>query len=249
MTNVQTRSQSLSNRLVNISNAYLGAVYNALSSRVLRIPEKRFAEASKSRKELSHTGVYLLVERAEVAGERSRVYVGEAEDLRTRLKQHADKRDDWTEALVFTRKSNELNKAHVKYLESVLYDALCSADRYEVTNGNTPTRSSLHETDQYAMEDFAERVKLLTGVLGHPMFVDLAPTFLQPTAPEETELIFELGVPHTNLIARMRRTDEGYVVLKGSHARNSLVDSMKTASRNARRCRTRSWRRAISAGR
>ena len=169
-----------------------------------------------------------------MAGERSRVYVGEAEDLRTRLKQHTDKRDDWTEALVFTRKSNELNKAHVKYLESVLYDALRSADRYEVTNGNTPTRSSLHETDQYAMEDFAERVKLLTGVLGHPMFVDLAPAFLQPTAPEETELIFELGVPRTNLIARMRRTDEGYVVLKGSHARNSLVDSMKTASRNAR---------------
>ena len=32
----------------------------------------------------------------------------------------------------------------------------------------------------------------------------------------------------------MKRTDEGYVVLKGSHARNSLVDSMNSSNRNAR---------------
>ena len=178
--------------------------------------------------------MYLLVCRADATGERSRVYIGETEDLRTRLKQHTETREDWTEALVFTRKSNELNKAHVTHLEHVLYEALRSADRYEVTNGNTPARSSLHESDTYAMEDFAERVKLLTGVLGHPMFVNLAEAYTTPSESAAPDLLFKLGVPKSSLEARMKRTDEGYVVLKGSHARNSLVDSMKSSSHNAR---------------
>ena len=53
-------------------------------------------------------------------------------------------------------------------------------------------------------------------------------------APGETELIFELGVPKSDRLARMRRIDEGYVVLKGSHARAHLVESMNATSRIAR---------------
>lgn len=195
----------------------------------MRIPRKQFATAAKSRSELKHTGVYLLVGRADVAGERNRVYVGEAEELGKRILQPRTPEIEWTDALVFTRKSNELNKAHVKYLENILFDKLKSANRYDLMNGKTPTRSSLHETDEYAMEDFAERIELLTGVLGHPMFVSL----LKPEQSEiETaatsisdDLLFRMGVPKSNLKAQMRRTDEGYVILAGSYARKETVTS------------------------
>ena len=96
-------------------------------------------------------------------------------------------------------------------------------------NSKTPTRSSLHETDKYAMEDFAERIELLTGVLGRPMFVSLSNASAQVAAVADSstvdELIFQMQVPKSTLSAQLRRTDEGYVVLAGSYARKEIVAS------------------------
>ena len=79
-------------------------------------PVRSLAEA-KQRKELSRTGVYVLVGPPEDSG-LPRFYVGEGDPIRPRLEQHAAKKDFWTTCIAFTSKDENLNKAHVQYLEA-----------------------------------------------------------------------------------------------------------------------------------
>ena len=86
------------------TGTWIAELDNCWDGKDLRVPRKQFAAAAKSRSELKHTGVYLFVGRADVAGERNRVYVGEAEELGKRILQPRTPEIEWTDALVFTRK-------------------------------------------------------------------------------------------------------------------------------------------------
>jgi excinuclease UvrABC nuclease subunit len=65
---------------------------------------------------LTSTGVYLLFGRQEDM--MNQVYIGEAESIIKRLNQHMNQKDFWNETIVFISKDENLNKAHIKYLEA-----------------------------------------------------------------------------------------------------------------------------------
>ena len=67
------------------------------------------------REELSSPGVYLLTGEDSDTGDKT-IYIGEAEDVRKRIKNHIDK-DFWNSATVFISKDDNLTKSHIKYLE------------------------------------------------------------------------------------------------------------------------------------
>src|ERR1035441_3006207 len=56
-------------------------------------------------------------------------YIGEAEVIRERLKQHKTK-EFWVTAVVFVRKDENLTKAHVRYLESRLLAEAAKVNRF-----------------------------------------------------------------------------------------------------------------------
>ena len=70
------------------------------------------------REELEKAGVYILTGADPLSGS-PLAYIGEAEVIRDRLKQHKTK-EFWTSAIVFVSKDENLTKAHVRYLESRL---------------------------------------------------------------------------------------------------------------------------------
>jgi hypothetical protein len=53
-------------------------------------------------------------------GDLPTVYVGEGDPTRPRLEQHFARKDFWTSLILFTSKDENLNKAHVPYLEARL---------------------------------------------------------------------------------------------------------------------------------
>ena len=87
------------------------------------------------------------------------------------MENHLAQKDFWNEAITFISKDNNLNKAHVKYLESRLYEIAKDTDRYNLTNSNSPTKSSISESDQSEMEEFIENIKLLVNSLGFKIAV------------------------------------------------------------------------------
>ena len=120
------------------------------------------------REDLKSPGVYLLLGKNEDG--KGLVYIGEAENILTRLNQHVSGKDFWTETIAFISKDKNLNKAHIKYLENRLFDIAKSVDRYDIHNENKPTQSSISELDQAEMEEFIENIKLLTNTLGHKVW-------------------------------------------------------------------------------
>ncbi|WP_342559792.1 GIY-YIG nuclease family protein [Psychrobacillus sp. FSL W7-1457] len=64
------------------------------------------------------------------------IYIGEAEEVYTRLQSHLREKDFWNEVIVFISKDDNLNKAHIKYIENKLHEKAKVTNRYEVLIGN-----------------------------------------------------------------------------------------------------------------
>jgi hypothetical protein len=107
----------------------------------------------QTRKEFSGPGVYALIGRTE-SGNQPAIYIGEADVARSRLNQHVKGEDFWTRFVLFASKDANLNKAHVRYLESRLVKLARDAKNAEVLNGNMPATPQLSESDLADMESF-----------------------------------------------------------------------------------------------
>jgi hypothetical protein len=82
------------------------------------------------RDEFDRPGVYALLGPRESGAKK--IYIGEADVLRDRLKQHGAKKDFWTNLIAFTSSDENLNKAHVRYLEARLVKLAKMANQWLV---------------------------------------------------------------------------------------------------------------------
>ena len=119
------------------------------------------------REELDKAGVYILSGVDPLSGS-PLAYIGEAEVIRDRLKQHKSK-EFWISAIVFVSKDENLTKAHVRYLESELLQAAAQVGRFTLEQ-NQAGGSRLPESDREDMEVFLSRIRQLLPVLGSDLF-------------------------------------------------------------------------------
>ena len=102
-----------------------------------------------ARDELESSGVYFLLGVNAETGA-SLAYIGEAEVIRDRLKQHKPK-DFWNSVVVFVSKDENLTKAHIRYLENRLLQEAKTTGRYALENTNS-SNPKLPESDREDME-------------------------------------------------------------------------------------------------
>jgi len=189
------------------------------TGKAYRIPRGKVKDCT-DRSELKTTAVYLLFGKAESSTTKPKVYIGEAENAYSRLVQHVSEKEFWNESVVFISKDENLNKAHIKYLESRLYEIAFSANRYEIQNGNTPTKSSISEADQAEMEEFIEYIRMLINTMGFKVFEPIVKT---DTANAKREELLIKAARGAN--ARGKRVSDGFVVFKGSEIAMDTVPS------------------------
>lgn len=201
-----------------------------------RIPRTLIKE-TPVREDLHHCGIYMLIGNPEFSDSQPPVYIGEAEDVQNRLEQHlkSTDKDFWITTIVFISKDNNLNKAHIKYIENRLYEIACESGRYEIRNGNIPTRSSLSEFDVAEMEEFIDKLRLLTNTLGYKIFEPLvihpesshrAESVDQQSKNTEPEILYlEARKEGRKANAAGQQTTEGFVVFKGSEGPVNEVES------------------------
>ena len=115
---------------------------------------------AKDRKDLARTGVYVLVGPPEESG-LIRCYIGEGDPIKPRLEDHASKKEFWTRCIAFTSKDENLNKAHVQWIESRLISLATRAKRCVLENGNAPSLPSLSEADAADAEPVKKNANLL----------------------------------------------------------------------------------------
>ena len=190
------------------------------SGKAYKIPRIKIKDCT-DRDDLTSTGVYLLFGKDDDGNEQ--VYIGEAESILKRLNQQLTQKDFWNEAIVFISKDENLNKAHIKYLENRLHDIAKSANRYKIENSIIPTRSSISESDRAEMEEFIEYIKMLVNTLGHKVFDEK-----REFKPKQKQEIFFIKAAR-NADGQGEPTSDGFVVFKGSKAAAIIVNSMSTS--------------------
>jgi hypothetical protein len=179
---------------------------------------------AKSRKEFSRAGVYILTGPAD-SGELPKVYIGEAETIGNRLSQHAIKKDFWTSVAFFVSKDDNLNKAHVQYLESLLVSLATQAKRCKLDNATEPNLPSLSEADQADVEAFFDEMLLCLPAIGINVFEK------PPQKRDDVTLLFCQGA---GVLARGYESTDGFVVMKGSEGRGVVTKGCKEGVRNIR---------------
>ncbi len=162
-----------------------------------------------AREESQKSGVYILTGIDPGTG-RKAVYIGEAESVRDRVRDHLNK-DFWNQIAFFTSKDENLTRAHIRYLEGRLIEQAKNAGRADVKN-NQGSGSKLPESDREDMESFLEKIHQLLPVLGIEVLV---PTTASTTGPNKIDTLF---CEIKGLKATGHLTPNGIVVLAGSQA-------------------------------
>ena len=199
-------------------------------------------EKCKERDDLKQSGVYFLFGTSDQTG-KSVVYIGQAgarkngEGILNRLQEHKrnPEKDYWTEAIVFTTTNNSFGPTEISYLENRFCSLASEAKRYEVKNGNDPTPGNVTEEKESELEEFIDYAIVIMGTLGHKVFVPLIEVSTRENliVEDNSEKVFYLKrkIRKSGQVieAKCKQTNEGFVVLQGSHI--EIIDSQSIPTR------------------
>lgn len=181
------------------------------------------------RSETSRTGIYILLGDDPESFGGTLAYIGEGDEVRTRLKQHARPeeqggKDFWDRAIVLTSKDANLTKAHARYLESCFITLAQQARRSRLINGTAPPPLPLPEADVSDMEYFIAQAKIILPVLGVNILRSTAAAVSHATETTSASVnssspVFELHLKNDGISATAREIDGEFTVLEGSGAR------------------------------
>jgi hypothetical protein len=181
-----------------------------------------------ARPEVRRTGVYILVGPSDSSSSKLAVYVGEGDDVWSRIVSHDATKDFWTWVVLFVSKDDNMTKAHVRWLEGTLVREITAAKKAEINNGNEPSGGKLPEVDTADMQTFFENMRLVLPVLGVNVF---AVEEAHATASEGA-LVLELKWEDAKAECVVR--DGQFIVRSGAYARVKEVDSLGDSTRALR---------------
>ena len=199
------------------------------NGRVYKISRNDLNEFAK-RSDSEFTGVYFLFGKDE--DNNDTVYVGEAEKMLVRLKQHLKDHNYWTDCVVVISKDNNLNKAHVKFLENKFYNLANDAKRATIINNTVPTCSTISEFDESMLEEFIETAKLLVNTLGYKVFDKIDVSAMENNEDKQNIFIIKAarGADAKGLLVA-----DGFLVVKGSRMARDTAPSMSANLVNLRK--------------
>lgn len=192
--------------------------------RIYKVSRNELREFEK-RNDAKNTGVYFLFGKDD--NNETTIYIGEAENILTRLKQHISDNNYWNDAIAIISNNDFLNKAHIKYLENEFYSLAYNAARAVLVNRTVPTRSSVSEYDEAMLQGFINDTKLLVNTLGYNVF-DSVSTDCDDTAP----LFYINAARGATGIGKM--VSGGFAVLKGSVISSSVTNSYTSGNSKRR---------------
>lgn len=176
---------------------------------------------------LNSPGVYVLLGDDPSDDVDTQVYIGQAEDVSVRLRQHVkdDAKDWWRTSIVFQSGNQSLNRAHISFLESELVRLATEARRVNVANGNQPGTPHMAAVDRAVASGFLAEMLAIFPVIGVDAFERPAPT----TSVERRYFLDERDARGEGVVR-----SEGFLVFAGAVARTDAAPSFPKAGERLR---------------
>lgn len=189
-----------------------------------KIPRSHL-DKCKERQDLKQSGVYFLFGRND--NNEEVVYVGQAgirkngEGVLFRVAEHLKDKEYFSDAVILTTQNNSFGPTEISYLENKFTNLAREIERFKVRNENEPNAGNVTEEKESELEDFVVYSKMVLGVLGYKIFVPLIKTekdnnIVENTAETLLYLHSKSKKSNRTIKATCKRTNEGFVVLKGS---------------------------------
>lgn len=188
----------------------------------VKIPRVELSSCNND--DITKPGVYFLFCKEDDGSDS--VYIGEAENVQERLKQHVrDYQSDketyyWNTAVIFV--GRDLNKAMIRYLENQFVQIARESKRYLVLTKNTYQNTVLKDSQKAVMEEFIDNVKTLINALGYKVLEPLVQADL-PSSKIDNEVLY---ITSGSVNARGMVTSEGFVVLSGTTVNETTAQSL-----------------------
>ena len=168
------------------------------------IPRAKLDYAGK-RNELKNVGIYFLIGSSDIDSKPA-LYIGEAEDCLTRLKQHNKTKDFWNVAIAIISKTQYFTKTHIKFLESQCYLEAQKAGRFKIENPSVPNTPFVSESMEADLIDNFDTIRTLVATLGYPIFDQIK-------KPTQKDVLYCKG---KDAMAEGEYTEDGLIVFSGS---------------------------------
>lgn len=191
-----------------------------------------------ARPELNRSGIYILTGQyinplsAFGDSKKSTIYIGETDQLASRLKRHnmpenSGGKDFWDRVCIISSKDEHLTKGHIKYLEAALIESALQAKLCNIENSQQAPYINLPEAAKNDMESFLDKIRIILPVLGYD-FLN------RPLSRENLEQEdknkgypspqrFVLTLPTQNIKAIAEQVKGHFFVLAQSEARGEWV--------------------------
>lgn len=183
--------------------------------------------------ELSSPGIYFLISK-NITTTQITLYVGEADEVNSRLKNHLSGKDWWDTFVCFISKDGNLTKAHVRYLEKRFYQiAKENTTAFDLQNSSEPPGPKLPQSDIDYLEEYLKDMIFVLQNLG---LLDFAKTSDQEERIKTSNSeIFYLNLTtdrvdenKNQLQGKLIITQDGYRLLKGSFIEKTERQSFHT---------------------
>ncbi|MFA5321443.1 MAG: GIY-YIG nuclease family protein [Smithella sp.] len=123
------------------------------------------------RSEFNTPGVYILKGTSEGSGDDlPTIYIGQGDEIRTRLESHFINKDFWDWGYIFVSKGTALNRAHTTWLEHALIDLAHNAGQCHLDNGTRPKEPNLSEWERADTLGFLHEMLRILPLLGVRVF-------------------------------------------------------------------------------
>jgi len=144
----------------------------------------------RSRQELQHAGIYILVGYEE-GQDLPTLYIGQGDGVRSRIDSHIKEKEFWDRALVFISSNHGLNRAHITWLEWALIDRAHSVGRCRLDNSTTPNEPVLTESEKADTKEFLNEVLSILPLVELRVFekakkINTAHSCSPPNADQDT---------------------------------------------------------------
>ena len=166
---------------------------------------------------LDKYGVYLLLSN-------DRVYVGQAQDLARRIKQHLAGKDWWEKVVLLTTQDDSFTRTDIDYLESSLIAKAAKAQSLDSDNKNKGNNPKVDKFRKVTLDQYLEEALFLMELIGISVFG----TKNKRQISRKTRQTIVISSPDT------RKADEPKSIVKPQLPKDSLKvgEFVKTAMNN-----------------
>lgn len=131
----------------------------------------------KDEPSFKQAGLYILVGNAS----EETIYIGEADPVGDRLKNHGANKEGWTWGVYFVDNNRKIGKTEIQYLEYALLKKAKEIDRAILLNKNSATEPTMSLVARATAKAFLNDMLLVLPILGIAAFTEIKSNI----APEE----------------------------------------------------------------